>query len=64
MLRRYWRTLVAVLGGNLLYFWVLYPYLPAGARHQLYQLDWGLVVDFWLCLAVYGLLSISLGKKP
>lgn len=56
MLRRHWKTLVAVLGGNLLYFVILFPYLPPGARHRPFQVDWGLVVDFWFCLALYGLL--------
>ena len=55
--RRYWKTLVAVVGGNFLYFAVLSPYLPPAARHKPFQLDWGLVVDFWICLAVYGLLA-------
>lgn len=62
MLHRYWKTLIAVLGGNLLYFLLLAPHLPPAARHNRYQLDWGLVVDLWVCLAVYGLLS--LGFKP
>lgn len=63
MLRRYWKTLVAVLGGNFLYYVVLYPYLPRGARHQLYQLDWSLVVDFWICLAIYGLLYFPFRRR-
>ena len=40
--------LVAVLGGNFLYFVVLFPYLPPAARHRPSQLDWGLLVDFSL----------------
>jgi len=46
-------ALVAVLAGNAAYF-LLSPYLPAGAHHRLFQLDWGLVVDFWFCLVVFG----------
>ena len=57
MKRRFWRSLVAVLLGNVGYFYSL-PYLPDGARHKLYQLDWGLAVDFWFCLALYGLLGV------
>lgn len=64
MLRRYWKMLVAVLGGNLLYFGVLLHYLPPAARHRPSQLDWGLVVDFWICLALYGLLVFPLRRKP
>ena len=63
MLRRNWRMLVAVLGGNLLYFGVLYAYLPPAARHRPFRLDWGLVVDFWICLAVFGLLSFPFRRK-
>jgi hypothetical protein len=63
MLRRHWKMLTAVLGGNLLYFGVLYPYLPPAARHRPFQLDWGLVVDFWICLALFGLLTVSFRRK-
>jgi hypothetical protein len=59
MLRRYWKMLVAVLGGNFLYFVVLFPYLPRAGQHQPSRLDWGLAVDFWLCVALYGLLTLS-----
>lgn len=64
MLRRYWKTLVAVLGGNFLYFAVLLPYLPLAARHQPGQIDLGLAVDFWICLALYGLLAFTFRHKP
>ena len=40
MLRRYWKTLVAVLGGNLLYFAVLLPYLPPAAHHRPARSTW------------------------
>jgi len=64
MFRRHWKTLVAVLGGNLLYFGVLYPYLPPAARHRPFRgLDWGLLVDFWICLALYGLLSFPFRRQ-
>ena len=63
MLRRYWKTLVAVLGGNFLYFVILYPYLPSGARHRPSRLDWGLLIDFWICLALYGLLAFPFRRQ-
>ena len=63
MLRRYWKTLAAVLGGNLIYFGILYPYLPPVARHRPSRLDWGLLVDFWICLALYGLLTFSVRSR-
>jgi hypothetical protein len=56
---RYWKTVVAVVGGNALYYGLLARHLPPAARHRLYQIDWGLVVDFWICLAIYGLLAFT-----
>jgi hypothetical protein len=48
------RSLLAILAGNVLYYW-LRRYLPEAARHHAYRLDWGLLVDLWFCVAVYGL---------
>ena len=45
-------ALVAVLAGNAIYF-VLMPHLPAVARHRLFQEDWGLLVDFAICAAIF-----------
>jgi hypothetical protein len=53
----FWRSLVAVLTGNAIYF-AIQRYLPPRAQHHLYRVDWGLAVDFWLCLACYGLLRL------
>ena len=63
MWRRYSNTLIAVVGGNFLYFVILSPYLPPNARHKPYRMDWGLVVDFWVCLAIYGLLAFGFRSK-
>jgi hypothetical protein len=63
VLRQHWKTLVAVLGGNFIYFAVLYPYLPPAAQYQFHGVDWGLVIDFWICLALWGLLSFRFGRK-
>ncbi len=52
------QALLAVVLGNLGYF-VLEPSLPPAARHHLFQLDLGLVVDFWFCLAAYGLIRTA-----
>jgi hypothetical protein len=46
-----------VLAGNAIYFSVE-RFLPARAQHQLYQIDWGLAVDFWICLVCYGLVRL------
>jgi hypothetical protein len=52
------KYLVAIILGNGLYF-ALNPYLPEAARHHIYKLDLGTLVDFWLCVAVYGLLELG-----
>jgi len=49
----FWRSLLAIVAGNVIYY-SLRGYLPEAARHQAYLLDWGLLVDLWLCVAVYG----------
>ena len=52
-------SLAAVLLGNVIYF-VLMPYLPPAARHRSVSLwpDLGLLIDFWICLVMYGLLAL------
>jgi hypothetical protein len=47
----------AVILGNIAYFF-LGPlfHLP---RHHPFQLDWGLVVDFWFCAVAYGLIRTA-----
>jgi hypothetical protein len=52
------QALCAVILGNVAYFF-LEPSLPAAARHRLFQLDLGLVVDFWFCLVAYGLIRTA-----
>ena len=53
----FWRSLIAVLAGNSIYY-LSYRYLPVRAQHHLYQIDWGLAVDFWMCLACYGIVRL------
>jgi hypothetical protein len=57
MKTNFWRSLLAVLAGNIVYYSVE-RYLPPIAQHQIYRIDWGLAVDFWLCLACYGLVKL------
>lgn len=52
------QSLLAVLLGNAVYF-VLMPSLPPAARHRLYQVDLGLVVDFWFCVVAFGLIRTA-----
>jgi hypothetical protein len=53
----FWRSLIAILAGNAIYFSVL-RWLPPKAQHQPFQIDWGLAVDFWICVFCWGLLRI------
>lgn len=45
-------ALVAVLAGNAIYY-LLMPHLPRVARHALFREDWGLLVDFAICTAIF-----------
>ncbi len=54
--RQFLHSLAAVVLGNAIYF-SLYRYLPPAGRHVPYRIDWGLAIDFWFCLVVYGLLA-------
>jgi len=51
------KYLIAIAVGNGIYF-ALNRYLPEAARHHPFKLDLGTLVDFWLCLLVYGLLEL------
>jgi hypothetical protein len=55
-------ALVAVLAGNAVYF-LLMPYLPPGTRHAPSRIDLGLVVDFWFCLVVFGIIKTVAGRR-
>jgi hypothetical protein len=49
---------VAIVVGNVVYF-LLLPSLPQVARHRPFQIDLGMVVDFWFCLVAYGLIRTA-----
>ena len=50
----FWRSLVAVLAGNAIYY-SCERFLPVEAQHQIFKIDLGLAVDFWCCLFCYGI---------
>ena len=54
--RNFLKSLASVLLGNALYF-LLMPKLPLRAQHQYNRLDLGLIIDFWICVVIYGLIS-------
>lgn len=58
MLRRTLKQFVAVLLGNLVYFFLLLPHLPSAGQHRPDRIDLGLLVDFWLCVVFYGLIEL------
>lgn len=49
-------ALIAVLAGNAIYFGIM-QYLPIPAQHRTLKFDLGLVVDFWICLVILGLIK-------
>jgi len=55
-------ALVAVIAGNLAYFLAM-RYLPLRARHVPFRIDLGLVVDFWFCLVVLGIIKTMAGRR-
>lgn len=59
----FWKSLAAILIGNALYFLVVSPLLPPAGRHRDFAIDLGLVIDFWVCLVVYGLIQLMLRRK-
>lgn len=58
LIANYLQSLLAVLLGNAAYY-ALMPSLPQAARHQLFQIDLGLLVDFWFCLVAFGLIRTA-----
>jgi hypothetical protein len=51
------QALFAIVLGNVAYF-LLAPSLPL-PRHRPFQLDAGLLVDFWFCVLAYGLIRTA-----
>jgi len=60
---RIFKSLIAVVVGNAIYFLVIMPRLPVAGRHGIARIDLGLVIDFWVCLVVYGLIEVVLRRK-
>jgi len=55
-------ALIAVLVGNAAYF-LLVRYLPPKAHHAPFHIDLGMVLDFWICLVVFGLIKTIAGRR-
>ncbi len=52
------RYLLAILIGNVIYF-ALSPHLPDVLQGAASQLGWGTLLDFAICVAVYGLFLLG-----
>jgi ABC-type uncharacterized transport system permease subunit len=63
VLAKFLKSLVAVVLGNAIYFLVIMPLLPAAGRHGVARIDLGLVIDFWVCLVVFGLIKLVRRRK-
>lgn len=61
-LANFLHAFIAVLAGNTAYY-LLMPYLPPRAQHTLYELDWGVAVDFWFCLVMFGIIKTVVDRK-
>jgi hypothetical protein len=57
--RTWLEYLAATVLGNLIYFYSLEPHLPESLRHNNKTLDMGSLIDFGVCVAVYGLIRIG-----
>ncbi|HXX28036.1 MAG TPA: hypothetical protein VEI99_06190 [Terriglobales bacterium] len=58
----FFQALAAVMVGNAIYF-LVEGYLPVRARHEPFKIDVGMVVDFWFCLVVFGIIKTIAGRK-
>jgi len=51
---------MSILLGNAIYYFSLSPHLPSVLRHPGTALDWGVLMDFVVCAAVYGLIRLGM----
>jgi hypothetical protein len=57
---RWLEYLVAILVGNAIYYLSLAPHLPEVLRHQGFEIDGGVLVDFAVCVGVYWLMRLGI----
>ncbi len=57
------QSFIAVVVGNAVYFLLLMPALPPAGRHGIDRIDLGLLIDFWVCVVVYGLISLVTHRR-
>lgn len=59
MRRRLIKQAIAVVAGNLIYLFLLMPHLPPAGQHRPDRFDLGLLVDFWVCVVLYGVIELA-----
>jgi hypothetical protein len=52
--------LIAILIGNAIYYLSLVPHLPEPLRHRGFGMDGGVLIDFAVCVGVYGLIRLGI----
>ena len=57
--RRWLEYLIAILLGNAIYYFSLVPHLPVSFHHEGYQIDLGMLLDFIVCVCVYGFIRLG-----
>jgi hypothetical protein len=57
--RRWLEYLIAILLGNAIYYYSLVPHLPQPFHHQGFHVDLGMLLDFVICAAIYGLIRVA-----
>lgn len=63
VLTRLLKQLAAIVVGNIVYFFLLMPHLPPAGRHNPDRLDLGLLVDFWVCVVIYGVIELIARRR-
>ncbi len=54
---KFTKIFVAVIGGNAIYY-VFEDNLPAVFHHRIFSFDWGLLLDFWICVFLWMILDL------
>jgi hypothetical protein len=57
--RRWLEYLIAILLGNVIYYYSIVPHLSKAFQHTGYRIDLGMLLDFVICVAVYGLIRLG-----
>lgn len=57
--RRWLEYLIAIVFGNAIYYFSLFRHLPESLQHQGFAMDAGVLVDFLVCVAMYGLIRLG-----